>query len=59
MKKSRTVALKVVKSRAHFFLLFLVLAVNLVLLMSLHFPHNKSLDSAICEFHVRRLYAYA
>jgi hypothetical protein len=45
--KSRSVALKVVKSRVHFAVKVLVLTVNLILLMSLHFPYKPTLDSII------------
>ena len=49
LTKSRRVALKVIKSRVHFFMKLVVLTVNLALLMSLHYPLIEPLDSTICK----------
>ena len=49
--KARTVALVVVKSRPYIFLKLLVLATNLLLLMSLHFPLIPALDRTVCEYY--------
>ena len=49
--KARTVALDVVKSRPYIFLKLLVLATNLLLLMSLHFPLIPALDRTVCEYY--------
>lgn len=47
--RSRSLALTIVKSRPHFFIKLLVLSVNLVLLMSLHYPLNHTFDNTVCE----------
>ena len=48
---SRKGTLTVIQSQLYFFLVQLLLITNLILLMSLHYPYDRQLDTAICMHH--------